>query len=201
MKWTKQEIQILKENAGKMTAREIGSLLGKSRWSVLWKAKELGISLQRRISLPKLALSEAEKGYLAGIIDGEGTITISEVRSRKEHEYRPEIIITNTSDKLINHIINLLKKSGLDYFYVPNKQNKKLKRRKPLREVRITSHARVLAFLQMLLPYLILKRRQADIVINFIRSRIKRGISGKGWSPYNDYEINLVREIRELNRR
>ena len=43
--WTKEEIQILKDNAGKMSSVEIGNMVGKSKQSVQSKANRLGITL------------------------------------------------------------------------------------------------------------------------------------------------------------
>ena len=45
-KWTKEEIEFLKKNASKMTLYELGEKLGRSRESVRWKARELGLKVK-----------------------------------------------------------------------------------------------------------------------------------------------------------
>jgi hypothetical protein len=44
-RWTEEEVQLLKNNAGNMSASAIGKLVGKSSGSVWSKARRLGISL------------------------------------------------------------------------------------------------------------------------------------------------------------
>lgn len=44
--WTEQDIKILKKYKGKKTSKEIGTILGKTSFSVKQKANRLGLSLQ-----------------------------------------------------------------------------------------------------------------------------------------------------------
>jgi hypothetical protein len=55
----------------------------------------------------------------------------------------------------------------------------------------------VLVFLEMLLPYLIIKRRQAELVIEFCKSRLAK----PNHAPYDERELEVFAEVKRLNER
>ena len=60
--------------------------------------------------------------------------------------------------------------------------------------------------LKKLIPYLIVKKKQAEIILNFIDSRIKRNRKWKNngvgsSSPYNNYENKMYEKVYKLSAR
>lgn len=110
-------------------------------------------------------LTEAELGYMAGIIDGEGTLSIQFTRrSKKEgrtRRLRPYLEISNTNQNLI---IWLREKIGIG-------QVMERKRIKPHHKtpyiLKIHSKERLKELLLTLKPYLIVKIQQANKIIEF----------------------------------
>ena len=119
--------------------------------------------------------------YMAGIIDGEGSIYIGNFSSNPKtgtKYYQTNIEVTNTDKPLMDWILNMF--GGRLYTYTA-KQLPKNSRRTVYRW--IATGERVTHLAEILLPYLIVKKRQADIMI-LMRATFKpvtgviRGIQG-----------------------
>lgn len=127
-------------------------------------------------------LFQSQLAYLAGFIDGEGCVSIT--RSNRQHEPHPLIIITNTHHPVIQYIGRLLNTSP--YLIV-----KPSTRHKDIYTIRLNCSADIFVLLEALLPYLIVKRRQAELILQLIcAQRELREVS----------EV-LIEEIQTLNRR
>jgi len=100
-------------------------------------------------------MTEVEAAYLAGIIDGEGTLTLAH-RKRNEmsgwESIEPHISITNTDINLMQHLSNLL---GVPFYATKGKRSRKWK---PSFVISVSAFVEIEALLTRLLPYLIIKR-------------------------------------------
>lgn len=61
-------------------------------------------------------LSESERGYIAGFIDADGSITISKQRNDSGIYYRPTLSIYNNSKELLESIALKLSDGDVEYF-------------------------------------------------------------------------------------
>lgn len=108
-------------------------------------------------------LSEAEKGYLAGIIDGEGCLRLS--RSKNSRNGRPtyhiQVDISNTSRNLLNWLIEKL--PGAAYYSEMGHNEPNWRKGY---HWKIAGNRRAIAFLREIAPYLIIKREQAELLCN-----------------------------------
>lgn len=118
-------------------------------------------------------LTETEKAYLAGIVDGEGAVTIVELRSRGpgyEH-YVGSLEITNTNLRLIDwvkvRIGHLIENITID-------RRRTVKGQKPVYRLCFRNQ-RAEEVLRVIYPYLVIKARQAELVFE-LRSRIRSNI-------------------------
>ena len=61
-------------------------------------------------------MTDIELGWLAGIIDGEGTIALSSVHKydRTHTAYSTNVCVSSTSTKISDKVVALLKEMGLD---------------------------------------------------------------------------------------
>lgn len=81
-------------------------------------------------------LIAVEASYIAGLIDGEGTITLS--RKHRNENRQLVISISNTEDKLLNYVRNSicisarLTASSLITFLIPGKSGLTLSQRIPV---------------------------------------------------------------------
>lgn len=115
----------------------------------------------------KADLSVASIAYLAGIIDGEGSIQINKSRNTSgSYTYFLKINITSTS---IEWLFNLREQwGGIGSFHVesPEKRAKKSPKWKP-RALWDLHQKNARAVLEVILPYLRIKREQALLALNF----------------------------------
>jgi LAGLIDADG endonuclease len=122
----------------------------------------------------------AQIAYLAGIIDGEGSIYIGNFSCNKKTKvpyYQTNIQVTNTDKNLIDWLFNVL--GGL-VSHRTAKQTPK-NSRKPV-FTWTASGERVTHLCELILPYLICKKRQCEIMIQmratFTRSHCQKGRQG-----------------------
>ena len=133
-----------------------------------------------------LRLSEPEKAYIAGIVDGEGTISIR----TSEHRRQLYVHIGNTDKRLIDWLLKILG-CGATTSYQHREDWK------PCHSFRIICQ-QAGEFLEEIYPYLILKKRHAEIGINFVRGQ--RGLRGKRITQDRlNNELILQKEIKKLN--
>ncbi|MFA6385939.1 MAG: hypothetical protein WCW29_04310 [Candidatus Paceibacterota bacterium] len=153
-------------------------------------------------------ISDIEKSWLAGILDGEGSIGISRLMShRKNPTLTPRISIGNTNMKIINHVREILEKIPITMF-IEKCQKVENKNWKQASVIQISHIIGVKKLLDVVTPFLIGKREQAEILLSFVNSRIKiykslnriPGNGGRG-TPYTDEEIKLCYQLKILNKK
>lgn len=130
-----------------------------------------------------------ELGWLAGIIDGEGSITIM----KRGETFVPSVKMSNTSKVLIEKFCEILNNLNISHScYGKQKQGN----RKYQWEVIIEGRPRVYSLLLVLRDLLVSKTKQAEKVIEWIESR---GINLRG--PYTKEQLELVKTVKNLNGR
>jgi hypothetical protein len=145
----------------------------------------------------------AEIAYLAGIIDGEGCIYIGNFSCNKKTGvpyYQTNIQVTNTDKKLIDWLFNVF--GGL-----VNTRTKKGMPHNSRKQVYVwtASGERVTHLAEIILPYLIVKTKQCEIMIKmratFTQSHVQKG--KQGIIPHSAELIHLrqslMDEIRSLH--
>ena len=149
-------------------------------------------------------LSETDKAWLAGFIDGEGYIGI--VKGKKKAGpwnsdsliYHPWVIVTSTDTKVLEDIqlvVSTQKRASLS----------RTAGQKAAYQVKITKFDDIVLLLEAVLPYLRLKQKQAKLLIEFCKYRdsvkIVTGRGSRGETSFGDVEENIYLQLRELNKR
>ena len=133
--------------------------------------------------------------WLAGIFDGEGTITTT-----KNHgTTRPLLQVTNTNEKLLSTVQELLHELVGRPIRLCLQKRGKLSVR-PCYYLYVTKQSEVKTILESLLPYLVGKREQAVLLLEYVTIRLARreACSYQG-APYNQREDVLSSKIKELS--
>lgn len=199
--WTWEELDTLKNCYSNLSKEELFKVLPKKDWtSIRHKAQELGLTLnydrwykrnwKNFGDFKNIILSDTDRGYLAGIIDGEGTIKIIKAKQKqwKTAYYAPFISITNTDPKLMSYLRELVK---IGSFYVE-------KRTKPQHRTKmvynIASIKGVKQILDQIKDLLIVKKRNAMLVLEFIE--IKKNKTETGVTPR---ELELYEQTKKEN--
>lgn len=142
------------------------------------------------------ALAPTELAYLAGIIDGEGCVSL---QVRKGRYVTPTIQITNTDRRLTDWLLDHI--DGGSVYRRPGYKEG----HKPTYLWRCAGRI-ARGVLGDVRPFLLLKGEQADVVLSLDRvTEVRRDVAGRLQTTLTDGQIeaNLaaVARIRELNRR
>jgi hypothetical protein len=135
-------------------------------------------------------ITSADLAYTAGMVDGEGHIGLAPNKS----SFVPILIVTNTDQRIIDWLFERF--SGAIHHHDRNNALHKARHNWRLQGKHATR------LLELLLPYLVLKRKQAEIAISFYAP----GVSfhdGPRRIPGSELErrTSLHRDLKELNKR
>jgi hypothetical protein len=195
--WNADEINVLKKYYETDDRETLLQLLPRRDWETIKsKARKLGLNRGKyewlKIERSKGKFNDYEKGLLVGLIEGEGTITISRVGRNKA--FRPIVRIANTKQEIIDAVFQLLKKNGF-------KPKLDRSNKKGLWGVELGGLRKVLPFLSDVSSLLISeqKKKLAKLVIEYSKIRIKTPVP-HGYSE-TPRVFEIIKEIRELNQR
>ena len=175
--WSEEELQVLKKFYFKTSKEKLLEMLPNRTWNaIVARASKLG--LKRYRIYRELKLTEIEKAWLAAAIDCDGTISAA---FHKDCQcYRPIIAIYNTNLELLEKVRKLILESTIDW------RKRSLRYKKTFR-LRISNKGVVLNLLTQIYPYLIVKKKQAKLLLECLNNPSL-------WS------LNYPK-IKELNRR
>ncbi len=153
-----------------------------------------GLSLKN--ATIKLAhLTDAQKGYLAAFLDGEGGIQITRT-FRQAREYKlalhPTVYFTNSNREVIQRLRDWLCVGSVVH-------RKEPKPHKDMFILHVTGTRNVLELLRCLILLMIIKARQADVMIRYCESRLShyRGNDRQ----FNELELELYTALSKLNKK
>jgi len=141
-------------------------------------------------------LSIEDCAYIAGIFDGEGTAQIQthKGKCRLGYNISPRIQIPNNNKDLIDWIHNKLPE-----FTLWTRSPRKITH--AISYVLVISRVNdIIEFINQILPYLIVKRKQCELILQYCYMRLeKRKINNK--APLGDDEIEMYKKMKILNKR
>jgi hypothetical protein len=152
--------------------------------------------------------TQEQLAWLAGIWDGEGTFTIScSRRANGKVSYAPQITLTNSCPLMINEIGKIVDYYGItSHLWLEDLRTMKHKR---CYHITMRKHEGLKKFMELVIPYLISKKAQAEILYRFVLKRMeyKRSVgrssngrlTGVKEQGYSEEEISLHNQIKKLN--
>ena len=191
--YTQTELKTLSRLYGKMTLLEVAKKMGRTHSSIFWQIHCLGLTKTYRQTTPmkKMNLPHCDLAYIAGLVDGEGTITIRNTCGswRAKQKWMASISVANTNSELMDWLNGKLGGPSARVETIPHKGN---------RVVSYQFKMLGLGFLPLykkLLPYLIIKRERAKLAIQWMEMRLDQ--------PYHSLPtpamMEMIRQIRCLN--
>lgn len=170
-----------------MPLTQVAARMGRSYSSVLWAKHRLGLrkSFDQIVSVKPVTLSEPVLAYLAGLIDGEGTVSIRKFSGK----WKPHIRIANTSRVLLDWLETTVAGPGIFTEH---------RRIGPSRLPYYMFHIPGIGYVEhyeRLLPYMVIKREQMSSIAEFSRIRLGQD----RMAPLNERQLWLVSRVRELN--
>jgi hypothetical protein len=191
-RWTDEDIKQMAFLSETKTDEEISKIMKKNIRTIRWHRQKLGLN---RWSNPKiLKLNFEQRGYLAGILDGEGSVCISKQFSKRcinQIRLRPSLKIAMTSKETIDNIYSWLSSVGFKVGYYKHKT-----KWKDVYVVEIMRPNEIVEFINGM-PYLFDKRIETGIMMKFCKSRIENRLKHK--VSYTQEEIELFNELKGVN--
>jgi len=115
-------------------------------------------------------LTDMELGWLGGVVDSDGCISMSRSDRGNYILYGCDIVFTNTDPVFIEEVARLLNKGGIGCHVRWSKQSGLGK--KTVGEVRVGGHKRCFTALSVLTPGIRAKREQASYMLEFLKRRL-----------------------------
>lgn len=114
-------------------------------------------------------------GWLAGILDGEGSIILGKCR-RKEGYFQiyHRVCFYSTSDSIINKITKILDFNGVHYYVQPREAYGNLGTKESF-TITISSSENIIKFLNLVLGHLTCKEDRAELMFKFCSLRKLHG--------------------------
>ena len=147
--------------------------------------------------------TDTELAWLAGIVDGEGTIGLHRTNAKRyKHPYlRPHFQIANTDLRILEKVRGIMTAiTGRPHNLVVTNDKRPEGHKIGYRVAANTQSAMVL-LLPLLMPHLVGKREQAELVLGFSSKRMSRIGSVHHWYQFKDQDDAMYSRCMELNRR
>jgi len=148
----------------------------------------VGETIRREVDMNKLF--DTEIAWLAGIIEGEGSLQIvtGKYVGRDGNVYKrmiPKIDIGNTDMRLLKEVSRILKKMNCVFCYRLDTCKYKEGKGKKALAIKIYGYGTLEKLLNYMMPYLHSKKDQAKVMLDFIKFRKKFPLHG-GLLPLNE---------------
>ena len=161
--WSDAEVQILQDKYPTQGSN-IPELSHRTRPSIHGKASKLNIKAMFN-EPPHIQLTERQWAYIAGFWDGEGTIS-AHISHSTGGQPQPHLSVCNSNVAVIDQLrrwlggsMTVRKHSGRD---------------RPMASLMITALPRMIAVLRGMLPHLLVKKQQAELLLCMVESRCQR---------------------------
>jgi hypothetical protein len=165
----------------------------------------------------RLSSDDFKLGWLAAMLDGEGSVSIATQVGRKKSDpyfLVPYVCISGSNDESLDRTRQYLKHFEIgNYTFLSSKGGRSIKIKsnitgyatKKCKTIRIWGMKRANKFLKLIQPYLVEKAERANIVIKFSDNRIEKynnmmrapGRLKKQW--YTWEELELYWKLRKAN--
>lgn len=205
-KWTEDENNVLKEHYSKSSKDIITKLLPKRTWNSIHAQAEKKLFLSRPLvihsasNLKEVKMKEWQLGYVAGLIDGEGSFVV--IPHTERNAFGFEITIANTNKAALEEIQRFVgfgkvyqdAKSPAGEYYLTRKMGYKY---------RIFKISEVLPLTSKIKDYLFIKRKHAEIFEKMMREIITKKLEHGKRNGYVHSKLtwDLFYELKALNMR
>jgi hypothetical protein len=145
----------------------------------------------------------AKLAWLAGIIDGEGSIGINRRKSTTEHgyAYAATVTIGNTDKNMIDNVASIYEEMGIRA--CPTISKFRLPSWKQMNNIYVSRREEILKLLETIHPYLVTKKERAFLAIEWCKRRLdnERLQPNHNQIQFSEIDDQVWDEMKSLNRR
>lgn len=138
--------------------------------------------------------TDIEIGWLCGLIDGEGTISLRWTAQKGKRYLVPFLQIANSDVATLDQCVEILHAFGVGHNvrWIDPSSSRLTKR--TYWTILVVGMKRLTALLPRIMPYLVTKREQSHLVWDFIRERMSKNMQ----EPYGETELQCLRGLHAL---
>ena len=138
-------------------------------------------------------VTREEIGWLAGIWDGEGTISVR--RNNAIGQISPRMHIVNTNMLIIEKVVEILGNLDIRFYIAEKGQGGFEGSNRQCYIIGVQTMLYADKLINILYPYLIGKRVQAKLLKSFLSSRLNRKVVEGRNCKYNDMELESIEKL------
>jgi len=144
-------------------------------------------------------VTQIEIAWLAGIWDGEGTISVR--RNKKINQFSPRVTMVNTNAAIIRKVADILTRMGIGHYLREKGEGGFSGSSRQCWIVSIETLEGAKQFLKNVRPLLVGKTYQAELLEMFVRSRISRRslVTRNSECRYSEDELDAVTLLYRAN--
>ena len=149
-------------------------------------------------------VSDIDIGYVAGLLDGEGSIFVKGWVQRKSAiRIEPQIsLVANTNKAMMERAMDIYERLGIGFCV----EEKHLKRRttdgteyQPVWQLKVRGLKRCKRTIEIILPYITAKAPQAEMLLEWCNRRLAMPIKGGLHWKYTEDDLKFAQAIKNLN--
>jgi len=140
------------------------------------------------------------KGWLGGIIDGEGCLQLAKQKYKDRFHFRPQLVISNNNLLIIEKIREVARLNNLPVYFMNRGYAAKDATAKTI-ALQIMGLRRVKLWLDCLTPYIFGKREQAEIISQYIDYRLSLPNSSRGIIRFGEKDMDFKERLNKANHR
>jgi hypothetical protein len=145
-------------------------------------------------------MEDAKLAYIAGIIDGEGSIMLVKAchasfmkqQNRKYPNYYPSVRVGMIEHEALDFIVDTLKIGKVV-------KEKSYQNKRPMYRYRLTNKPDVRKFLEIMTPYLMIKKQQAILLMQYIDTFISCSAKNPVTEEIENNRHEYWTKMREMN--
>ncbi len=148
-----------------------------------------GSQMQNNQGLDNQQANLIEIGWLAGMIDGEGSFILRKRQSEKQKQIQAMVCWTNTDKNIVDKFREILNKAGIRYYVMTKRRSGSHLGKKPRTDIQIYRYRELNKLLDLIKPYLASKKEKVEIIHQFVKSRIKQLKLNEMTGKYNGIKM------------
>ena len=184
---TPAEQVTLSDLYAQMPLREVAKRMGRTYGSCQWHVQQLGLhkTFAQFLAVHEVTATPEQLSYVAGLIDGEGTVSIRQFTKK----WKPTVRIANTCWPLMEWLLTVVPGPSA---YIEHRKLRGTDLQCYMFHFNGLGH---LNLYEALLPRLIIKRAQMECVVEFTRERLTQD----RLTSLTARQQELIATVRNLN--
>jgi hypothetical protein len=150
---------------------------------------------EMKIEMDNQQVTQIEIGWLAGFVDGEGYIGISEYKTRNHKvSYSCAIQVSNTDEAMILRAQKIIQKMGVNPYIRTHGYGKRNKPKSKIVYVLIIHRMnKIIPVLEIINSHLTgMKKERAELVLEYCQSRLQTWIPGSHYNILTERQAQII---------